>query len=357
MPSPPNSKLFIPGVSLLIVFLAYSSQHLFLQLEPVLEPRSQVKFNLLVLCIWICYYRACFTDPGRIPKDWTAHAAARVNGEATNKDEVVARSRRWCRKCIPKMDHHCPWTANCVSHMTFPHFMRFLFYAVAAMTYLEYMLYLRGAVIWANRHLPSYLGPSATQLIHLFVLTVTNSFTLFAVAAMFARSIWSLAVNTTTIEGWEIDRHHALLRRARILGGYVYGPGGVEVPITRQEFPYDVGIWQNYWDVWKKAWLTKDGWMDALQVLSWFWPFAATVLPIENALDYPVNGFEEPSLDWPPPDPEREDKPWTNAEGERLGDFGVDEDEELYGGAEEDDDANDDDDVPLSELLRRRGEE
>lgn len=33
--------------------------------------------------------------------------------------------------------------------------MRFLFYAVAAMTYLEYMLYLRGAVIWENRHLPS----------------------------------------------------------------------------------------------------------------------------------------------------------------------------------------------------------
>ena len=57
-----------------------------------------------------------------------------------------------CR-CIPKMDHHCPWTANCVSHYTFPHFMRFLLYAVTSMTFLEVFLYRRGAVIWSNRDL------------------------------------------------------------------------------------------------------------------------------------------------------------------------------------------------------------
>lgn len=33
--------------------------------------------------------------------------------------------------------------------------MRFLWYAVSAMTYLEYFLYLRAEVIWHNRHLPS----------------------------------------------------------------------------------------------------------------------------------------------------------------------------------------------------------
>ena len=39
-----------------------------------------------------------------------------------------------------------------------------------------------------------------------------------------------------------------------------------------------------------------------------------------------------------------EENEWTNKEGERLKDFGVDEDAELY----------DDDEVPLAELLRRR---
>lgn len=64
-------------------------------------------------------------------------------------------------RCIPKMDHHCPWTVNCVSHFTLPHFMRFLWYAVSAMCYLEYLLYLRAEVIWQTRNLPSVRSLSA----------------------------------------------------------------------------------------------------------------------------------------------------------------------------------------------------
>jgi palmitoyltransferase len=59
------------------------------------------------------------------------------------------------KRCIPKMDHHCPWTSNCVSYFTFPHFLRFLFYSVASMLYLERLIFLRGAVLWKNRNMPS----------------------------------------------------------------------------------------------------------------------------------------------------------------------------------------------------------
>ena len=83
------------------------------------------------------------------------------------------------------------------------------------------------------------------QLLHLFVLIIANTITLFALSVLLIRSAWSLAANTTTIEGWEIDRHHALVRRARILGGYAYGPDGIRVRVKRQEFPYDIGIWKN----------------------------------------------------------------------------------------------------------------
>ena len=41
---------------------------------------------------------------------------------------------------------------------TFPHFFRFLVYAVWAMAYLEYFLFLRLAVLWNNRQKPSVSG-------------------------------------------------------------------------------------------------------------------------------------------------------------------------------------------------------
>lgn len=83
------------------------------------------------------------------------------------------------------------------------------------------------------------------QLIHLFLLFVVNSLTLFALFILLVRTLWSLGSNTTTIESWEIERHKTLVRRARVLGGYLDGPGGVRIRIKKQEFPYDIGIWAN----------------------------------------------------------------------------------------------------------------
>jgi palmitoyltransferase len=65
------------------------------------------------------------------------------------------------------------------------------------------------------------------------------------VGILMIRSLWCLVTNTFTIEGWEIERHETLVRRARVLGGYLDGPDGTRVRITQQEYPYDVGLWQN----------------------------------------------------------------------------------------------------------------
>lgn len=74
---------------------------------------------------------------------------------------------------------------------------------------------------------------------------MANSFVLFALVLLLGRTLWSLAANTWTIEGWEIERHHTLLRRARVLGGFLENPDGTRVSIQHQEFPWDVGIWTN----------------------------------------------------------------------------------------------------------------
>ncbi|KAK5467907.1 Palmitoyltransferase [Exophiala xenobiotica] len=160
------------------------------------------------------------------------------------------------------------------------------------MSYLECFLYSRALVIWENRHLPSYLGPSLPQLIHLFILIIVNTLTLFLVSVTFLRTAWGLGGNVTTIESWEIERHSKLLRRARALGGYLDGPDGIRIRIFRHEFPYDIGIWSNI----------VQG-MGTANIIAWFWPFAAT--PRTSGLEFGTNGFEDPGTSWPPPDPDR----------------------------------------------------
>ncbi|KAJ6129521.1 Palmitoyltransferase pfa4 [Penicillium capsulatum] len=417
------AQLAIPAVSVLISFLAYTSQYFFHHFESApLRNDEFWKINIFAMCIWICYFRACYVDPGRLPADYKSAKSTSLEGEKN-----LVNLRRWCRRCeaykpprahhcktckrcIPKMDHHCPWTSNCVSHFTFPHFIRFLFWAVVGMMYLETILFQRVSIVWNDRDLPSYLGPTVGQLIHLFLLFVINSLTVFALFILLVRSLWSLLFNTTTIESWEIERHETLVRRARTLGGYLEGPGGVKVSIKRQEFPYDIGLFSNI----------KQGMGGSINIFGWLWPLAFTP-DRRSGWEFATNGFEDPSISWPPPDPDRiplptrkpqdhVDQPyasardqveafqrrqaydvlrprpfadiqrrkrfhdrfdaeassgsdgegqseprygeesdegeesWRNAEGERLRDFGVDEDVEFY----------DEDDVPLGVLLERR---
>jgi len=266
--------------------------------------------------------------------------------------------------------------------------------------------------------MPAYLGPSMFLLAHLFTTLVVNSITLFALGILCIRNLWCLAVNTTTIEGWEIERHRTLLRRARHFGGYLETPDGSAVRIKKQEFPYDIGIWSNI----------AQG-MGSRNPIQWLNPFAPTP-SVSSGLAFETNGFEDESTVWPPPDPDRAykrhgraansdafvfqeskmsdhdaveafkarqaedvvrrrrpfverleeqverrddgedceygddaseeevsekekyadgegEEGWRNSEGERLKDFGVDEDVEFY-------DEQEDDEVPLSELIARR---
>ena len=83
----------------------------------------------------------------------------------------------------------------------------------------------------------------------------------------------------TTIEGWEIERHESLVRRARARGGYLDGPDGIRVKFTKNEFPYDIGVLRNI----------RQGMGSSF--LLWFFPFAPTPSN-ESGLTFETNGFE-----------------------------------------------------------------
>lgn len=124
-----------------------------------------------------------------------------------------------------------------------------------------------------------HLGPSATQMVFLLIFTVANSIAIFVLSILLARNIWLLGGNMTTIESWEVERHESLVRRAKALGGYIDGPDGVKVKITKQEFPYDIGIFRN----------VQQGMGGS--VILWLWPFAASP-EVTLGSEFETNGFE-----------------------------------------------------------------
>jgi palmitoyltransferase len=94
-------NLAVPSVYALIFFLAYTSQILFLYLEPhPLEKNQAIRFNVLLACLLVTYTRTVLVDPGHIPK----------SEEKEAEGEEKKKRQRWCRKCEavkPPRAHHC----------------------------------------------------------------------------------------------------------------------------------------------------------------------------------------------------------------------------------------------------------
>jgi len=108
---PSIEDLAIPGVSVLILFLAYTSQYLFYYIEPgPLSKNQAIWFNIFVFGIWWCYDQACTVDPGR--KGWVQKVVddGDDSEEEDTEDAKLKKGMRWCKKCEaikPPRAHHC----------------------------------------------------------------------------------------------------------------------------------------------------------------------------------------------------------------------------------------------------------
>ncbi|KAM0294177.1 hypothetical protein ACHAO9_001875 [Fusarium lateritium] len=324
--------LAVPSVCTLIIFLAYFSQFVF-HYSTSLQPgppsrRETIIFNSLLFILWITYYRAVTVDPGRY----------------TFKDRVIEAD-----------------------------------------------------------------GPSLPGLIALSFIAIVNFFTTVALGIMLINTVKAWIFNQTMIEGWEQDRHEALMDKGPKEWWDIMGPDGEKVRFERLEFPYDIGFFDNMAQA-----------MGSRNILMWFFPLAGNPTIAKDGSGsgwtWEENGFNRVEGLWPPPDPDKlrraargwpaanrdyaeelrqanmsssdfkagflkrqaddekrkkhlmaeleevddfdmyDDEEyerdlddglgWVNSDGDRLRDYGVDEEESEAEVA--------DDDVPLAELMRRR---
>lgn len=295
---------------------------------------------------------------------------------------------------------------------TFPHFLRFLIYTNLSLWYLGYLLFLRFEVLWETRLMPAYLGPSLAGLISLSLISLVNFFTSLLLGIMLITTLRNWIFNQTMIEGWEIERHDAVGDRGGRDFWDILGPNGEKYQYERLEFPYDIGFFANMaqamgtsnvllwlWPLSGNPKISKDargtGWdweengfnrieglwppldPEKIRKKNRKWPSArrdfqeelrrAQLSPEEEKAEFKkrqqaddrrrrmlmaeleeVDDYDMMYEDDDDYDKVGAPEDWKNSDGERLQDFGVDEETELAP------DPFQDDDVPLAELLRRR---
>jgi hypothetical protein len=226
----------LPVIFVLWVIAMIYGTHAWLHLRPLLE-RDPGSFyieaaisNTLTVLLLVCLGRAMFTDPGSVPDvpEWRdaqggawgswqggrGSAAGRDHGSEDGsvvhevKQTGGRRFCKWCdsykpdrchhcrvcKSCILRMDHHCPWIANCVGFRNHKWFFLLVMYS-----------FLSCAFIFATmtqslvRSLNFEYRSSRERFMMVFGLTLACIMALM-LKAFLGLHIWLMLKATTTIE-------------------------------------------------------------------------------------------------------------------------------------------------------------
>ncbi|RGB25878.1 DHHC palmitoyltransferase-domain-containing protein [Rhizophagus diaphanus] len=294
-----SGRLFIIGVTLLISFLAYTSQIFvfwdFLGGLNIECLKILIPFNISVILIFWNYYLTCTTDPGRVPADWypkenqenielkRSTRAPRYCKTCSAYKPPRSHHCSTCRRCVLKMDHHCPWTNNCVGHYNYGHFIRFVFWVDVACTYHLILLIKRTAKMVQDISYYRY-EPTTLEMIFIILNYAAVIPVLLSVGILSLYHFYCTLFNTTTIENWEKDKVSTMVRKGKI---------------KQVIFPYDIGVYKNIRSVL------------GYNPLLWCLPQQMD----GTGLSYPIAKDSDPTLIWPPKDPtlslpSNSTKPW-----------------------------------------------
>ncbi|CEG38637.1 probable protein s-acyltransferase 14-like isoform x1 [Plasmopara halstedii] len=108
-------------------------------------------FHFVVGCVLVAYFKVVLTDPGYVTptliqcmKDAMQEAMEEGGGKTLpmvstcQKCHLLKPFRAhhcsFCNRCVLKMDHHCPWVANCVGQGNYKFFFHFVIYAFIALS-------------------------------------------------------------------------------------------------------------------------------------------------------------------------------------------------------------------------------
>uniref|UniRef100_A0A914E9L2 Palmitoyltransferase n=1 Tax=Acrobeloides nanus TaxID=290746 RepID=A0A914E9L2_9BILA len=221
-------------------------------------------FNSVLFLAFLAHLRAMITDPGIVPMhknneltkvrvlpmsddDYSDESDTDVflkkpsfvgeDWSLCTKCESFRPPRahhcRICRRCIRKMDHHCPWVNNCVGEFNQKHFLQFIFY-VGILSAYAIGLIITSWVYHDHYGVTGAKGPYGeraqhTKVIHTICLTIESALFGLFVLAVACDQLQAIFNEETVVES-VVRRGAGRIRRRPAKSKYellreVCGPG------------------------------------------------------------------------------------------------------------------------------------
>jgi palmitoyltransferase ZDHHC3/7/25 len=142
------------------------------------------------------HLKAVFLDPGHVPLPTTRLDFSDIHSDKNGyeKDDWTVCTRcetfrpprahhcRICKRCIRRMDHHCPWVNNCVGERNQKYFLQFLVYVGSLAVYSVILI----VMSWMEPTDPNMsMADAQAKMLHSVILLLESGlFGLFVIAIM-----------------------------------------------------------------------------------------------------------------------------------------------------------------------------
>ncbi|XP_014220040.1 palmitoyltransferase ZDHHC3 [Copidosoma floridanum] len=185
-------------------------------------PLHVIAFNTVVLLLMMSHLKAVCTDPGVVPlpqsrMDFSDIHTGSGSEDCDERDDWTVCSRcetyrpprahhcRICKRCIKKMDHHCPWINNCVGERNQKYFIQFLVYVGVLAMYAVALLI--SAWAYDCPQCSNDMAIKQTRILHCVILGLESVMFGTFVIAILVYQFQAILDDETTIERLQTSSH------------------------------------------------------------------------------------------------------------------------------------------------------
>ncbi|KAM7176913.1 palmitoyltransferase ZDHHC3 isoform 2-T5 [Macrochelys suwanniensis] len=196
--------VFYADFVVLLVMLVPSRDYIYSVINGIL-------FNILAFLALASHFRAMLSDPGAVPKGNATKEF--IESLQLKPGQVVYKCPKCCsikpdrahhcsvcKRCIRKMDHHCPWVNNCVGENNQKYFVLFTMYIALISMHALIMVGFHFLYCFEEDWTKCSSFSPPTTVILLILLCFEALLFLIFTSVMFGTQVHSICTDETGIE-------------------------------------------------------------------------------------------------------------------------------------------------------------